>query len=91
MLIVVCYDIANDRRRRKVFKQMKNYGTRVQYSVFECQLSPEQVRAMKARVRPLLKPQEDSVRYYLLCETCRGQAAVQGIGYILKEQPAVFA
>ena len=36
---LVCYDISNDRRLRKVFKTCRNYGDHLQYSVFECDLS----------------------------------------------------
>ena len=31
---LVCYDIANDRRLKKVFKVCKNHGTHLQFSVF---------------------------------------------------------
>ncbi len=89
MFIVVSYDITSDKRRRRVFKTMKDYGVRVQYSVFECLLSGEQIREMKDRVKPLLNIQQDSVRYYLMCETCQGRAAVQGIGAILEEQVVI--
>jgi CRISPR-associated protein Cas2 len=90
MFIVVSYDIVSDKRRRRVFKMMKNYGLRVQYSVFECLLSADQVKEMKGRVEPLLEPRQDSVRYYLLCEACQGRAAVQGNGAILREKATIF-
>jgi CRISPR-associated protein Cas2 len=32
---VVCYDVVDDRRRNRIFKLLKDYGRRVQYSVFE--------------------------------------------------------
>jgi len=40
-LIVVAYDIIDDKRRNRVAKTMEDYGTRVQYSVFECVLEEE--------------------------------------------------
>lgn len=91
MFILVSYDIADNRRRRQVFKLMKGYGVRVQYSVFECLLTAAQVQEMKGRVKPVLDQEEDSVRYYLLCETCRDRATIQGTGAISKEKAAVFA
>ena len=36
---LVCYDICDDKRLRKVFQTMRNYGDHLQYSVFECQLT----------------------------------------------------
>jgi len=41
MLILVSYDIPNDRRRVKIAKTLEDFGDRVQYSVFECDLEQE--------------------------------------------------
>lgn len=37
---LVCYDIANDLRLRKVHKTMRGFGDHLQYSIFECQFTP---------------------------------------------------
>ena len=39
MQFVVAYDIRQDRRRNKVMNTLKDFGLRVQYSVFECELT----------------------------------------------------
>lgn len=36
---LVCYDISDDKRLRKVFQTMRGYGDHLQYSIFECQLT----------------------------------------------------
>ena len=36
----MCYDIANEKRLRRVFKICKNFGNHLQFSVFECDLNP---------------------------------------------------
>ncbi len=36
---LVTYDIADEKRLRKVFKIMRGYGDHLQYSVFECQFT----------------------------------------------------
>ncbi|MBE2235501.1 MAG: CRISPR-associated endonuclease Cas2, partial [Anaerolinea sp.] len=59
MLIVVSYDVVNDRRRAKVHKMLKNFGTRVQYSVFECQLDAKELKRLQKRLRPLIDLKED--------------------------------
>ena len=64
--VVVSYDIPNDKRRTKVMKLMKNFGNHVQYSVFECDLKPEVLKAMRLRLLKLLAPKEDNVRFYFL-------------------------
>ena len=37
---LVCYDICDDKRLRKVFKTMRDFGDHLQYSIFECQFTP---------------------------------------------------
>jgi CRISPR-associated protein Cas2 len=39
-LYIVAYDISDDKRLRKVFKLMKGYGEWLQFSIFQCRLSP---------------------------------------------------
>jgi len=43
MLIVVSYDIPDDRRRLQLSKALKDFGKRVQWSVFECHLDDRQL------------------------------------------------
>jgi CRISPR-associated protein Cas2 len=76
--VVVSYDIPDDRRRNRVCKLLKDYGERVQYSVFECLLRPEELKRLRERLKPLLVPEEDDVRFYRLCENCRRKATVWG-------------
>jgi len=69
MFTVVCYDIPDDQRRTKVGKVLEGFGSRVQRSVFECDLAPHHLERLKARLSRLVKP-EDSLRYYHLCGQC---------------------
>lgn len=65
LFLVVSYDIRANRRRYKVMKTMEGFGTRVQYSVFECNLKPRQVDDLRRRLRKLIDA-EDSVRLYFM-------------------------
>jgi CRISPR-associated endonuclease Cas2 len=47
---LVCYDVADDKRLRKVFKTMRDFGDHLQYSIFECQFTPI---ARNSRCKPL--------------------------------------
>ena len=76
--VVVSYDIPSDRRRGKVARLLKDYGERVQYSVFECVLRPDDLKRLRERLKPLLVLEEDDVRFYRLCESCRRKATVWG-------------
>ncbi len=85
MFYVVSYDVAADDRRGKVHDILLNYGTRVQYSVFECDLEPAQLSELQGRLAALIKPKEDNVRYYRLCRDCLGQTLVVGTRPLTKD------
>jgi len=84
--ILVVYDISNDRRRTKLHNLLLNYGTPVQYSVFECLLDENQIRKMKAAIRKIINPRKDNLRYYWLCAHCVKKIEAQG-GDIMLEPP----
>jgi CRISPR-associated protein Cas2 len=68
--VVVAYDIPDDRRREKLHTALLNYGTAVQYSVFECLVDEKELARMKKQVQRIVKPRLDHVRYYYLCAAC---------------------
>ncbi len=70
MFVVVAYDIPDDRRRARVARLLLNYGQRVQYSVFECDVSQRHYAELRQALRALLRADTDSVRYYRLCKGC---------------------
>ncbi|MCT8338313.1 CRISPR-associated endonuclease Cas2 [Methanoculleus sp. Afa-1] len=69
MRIVVTYDIAKDKVRRKVFRILESYGAWKQYSVFELEISDVQHVQMREKIRSVIGEQ-DRVRFYELCERC---------------------
>lgn len=82
MRVVVSYDISDDKRRRRVVKVMESYGYRVQYSVFECDLTSKQLRQMQKELHPHVKGKEmDSVRFYPLPADAVGKIQVIGNDY----------
>ena len=89
MLIVVSYDIPDDRRRTKLAHTLKDFGVRVQYSVFECLLEPDQVEVLRLRIVRLIAPTEDSVRIYRFCADCGARTEVQGLGQPVRD-PDVY-
>jgi CRISPR-associated protein Cas2 len=70
MMVLVSYDVAIDdggqRRLRRVAKVCKNYGQRVQFSVFECIVDPAQWTALRHRLVKEINPATDSLRFYFL-------------------------
>jgi CRISPR-associated protein Cas2 len=77
MFIVVSYDISHDRRRTRLHRELKNFGTRVQYSVFECALDDKDFLRLQAVVKGVIR-RDDQVRYYRLCERCEQQVVAIG-------------
>jgi CRISPR-associated protein Cas2 len=49
-----------------VAKACKNYGQRVQYSVFECIVDPAQWTVLKDKLIKEINPERDSLRFYYL-------------------------
>ena len=71
MLVLVSYDVSTidkvgQRRLRRVAKTCLDYGQRVQNSVFECDIDPAQWTELKNRLIEIIKPEEDSLRFYYL-------------------------
>jgi len=70
MKVIVAYDIADETRLRKVAKIAEDYGTRVQKSIFELDVRLSALKEMMDRVAATIEPEEDGVKYFLLCEKC---------------------
>ena len=71
MMILVSYDVstkdaAGERRLRRVAKVCRDYGQRVQYSVFEIELDPALWATLRQRLMDLIDPARDSLRFYHL-------------------------
>lgn len=84
MVVLVCYDIqtlerAGQRRLRKVAKACLSYGQRVQFSVFECKVTPPLWAELKAKLLSTYDPKEDSLRFYFLGEDDVRQAEHHGV------------
>jgi len=56
--------------RTKLAKRLLNFGTRVQYSVFECEVNKKQLRELKTQIMEFVDPEVDSLRIYKLCDAC---------------------
>ncbi len=71
MMVLITYDVktetaAGAKRLRRVAKICKNYGQRVQHSVFECLLDPAQWTTVRQTLIEEIEEEEDSLRFYFL-------------------------
>ncbi len=85
--ILVAYDISNDKRRTRLHNKLLDFGTPVQYSVFECLLDEAGEQAMRRAVRGIIRPRSDNVRFYRLCASCQGKIETTGGTDVLDEPP----
>ena len=87
---MVAYDIQDDRRRLKTAKVCKDFGERVQKSVFECILEETQLERMKNRISGLINPEEDGVRIYRLCAGCLKETEIIGCGILSHDEETII-
>ncbi|MGG6269693.1 CRISPR-associated endonuclease Cas2 [Leptolyngbya sp. AN03gr2] len=81
MFYLVCYDVIHDRRRDRVSRLLEGYGLRVQKSVFECVLTPDQYDLLKKRLKTkrYLNPEEDQIRFYPMSPRHRQLVLILGV------------
>ena len=60
---LICYDIADAKRLRRVAKVCESYGYRVQFSVFQSSLSPVMLAQLKAELDALINHEVDQVLF----------------------------
>ena len=65
-IVLVIYDITDDRRRTRMVKCLERYGIRVQKSAFEAFLTEKKYERMMELTSGLIDPATDSLRVYLL-------------------------
>ena len=90
---LVCYDIADDTRLRKVHKTMCGFGDRLQYSVFECKLSPSDLARCRHALDRLIHHREDQVLFVDLGPVeGRGERVITALGraYTNLDSPCII-
>ncbi|MDI6754785.1 MAG: CRISPR-associated endonuclease Cas2 [Thermodesulfobacteriota bacterium] len=90
MFVVVSYDIVDDRKRTQIAKTLKNFGDRVQKSVFECRIDDQQFLRMKQTLDKIMDMNEDSVRYYFLCKGCIERIEISGWGTVVEDENLII-
>ena len=87
LLTVVCYDIGDKRRRTRVVRVLEGYGLRVQESIFECWLCPQQFRQLQAKLDSLIHRKYDRIGFYGLTPDDRRDTILLGQGSSLSSNP----
>lgn len=84
MVVLICYDVATAdaagaRRLRRLAEACKDYGVRVQYSVFECKVEPAGWVALRNRLLAELDAERDSLRFYFIRENDAAKTEHHGV------------
>lgn len=75
---IIAYDIADDKRRYRAFKTIKEYATPVQFSLFESNLTKSDILKLKHRLKTIINEDEDSMIFYRQCANCKDSAERMG-------------
>ena len=90
---LVCYDICEYKRLRKVFQFMRGYGDHLQYSVFECQLTGSDLARCRAELAKIIHHTEDQVLFVNLGPAAgRGDRVITALGkaYTAVDAPCII-
>lgn len=96
MDVLVTYDVNTEtrdgrRRLRKAATACKDFGQRVQYSVFECRVSEAQLESLRDNLLKIIEKEEDSLRIYRLAQPREDHLECYGLdSYISYEDPLIF-
>jgi CRISPR-associated protein Cas2 len=81
---LVCYDICDARRLRRVYRLLRGFGDWVQLSVFRCELSESELTRLQGMLETEIHHEEDQVLFaYLGPAVGKGAESVHTIGRVL--------
>ena len=87
-IVVLIYDIVENRRRSQMVKCLEGYGVRVQKSAFEALLTEEQSERMVRKASRIINESSDSLRVYVLAKHTSVRS--WGIGHAHVEDVILF-
>jgi len=85
---LVCYDIREEHRLARVYKLMKQMGIHVQYSVFHCRLTWNELVELKEKLKGIVDENEDDIRIYPLPQEYK--VTIMGCGDRIPEGANIF-
>ena len=78
---LICYDVTDGKRLRRVFKTCRNFGDHLQYSVFECDLNPAEKIELEEALSKIINHIDDQVLFIVLGSAeGRGDRVITALG-----------
>ena len=90
---LVSYDIADPKRLRRVARIMEGYGTRLQFSVFECPLDDLRLAQVRSELDEEINHEEDQVLFVYLGLSATDENVVieaMGLPYISRSRVTII-
>ena len=90
---IVAYDISDPGRLRRVYRTMRGFGDRIQFSVFRCELSPSERVLLEAALTKYLNTRDDQVLIFPLGPSGgRHDAGIRSLGrpFVDSERRAII-
>jgi CRISPR-associated protein Cas2 len=86
---LVCYDVRDPKRYRKLFKIVKGAGEPLQYSIFRCRLDESETERLRWRLSQVMDA-TDSLLIVDLCPSCAHKVVSRNHVEGWTEEPATF-
>jgi CRISPR-associated protein Cas2 len=61
--VLIGYDVTNDRRRARIAKTLLDYGDRIQYSIFCCQVNARELLRLKGLLGECVNAEDDRILF----------------------------
>jgi CRISPR-associated protein Cas2 len=74
LTVVITYDISNNDQRARVAARLGRFGLRIQKSVFECVIDPEELDALLNTITAMINVEHDVVHAFPICRLCHENA-----------------
>ena len=81
-MLLICFDIRDDKCLRRVAKTLEGVGLRVQKSIFECHLEATELAELQGELAEIIDEEEDHIRYYPLCDKDLPEIKIDGSGKV---------
>jgi len=86
MFVLISYDITENKKRSRAAKYLKDFGVRVQKSVYECNITPDQYAEIRVTLRDIIDPKNDRVKLYRFCAGCGNKVEISGWGEVTQDE-----
>jgi len=87
---IVAYDITDSKRRVKLYKLLKGYGIKNQFSLFECHLDKNKYEKMLNGIKNIIDENKDNVKIYYLCNDCFKKIVAIGHSTITRDKNIII-